>query len=96
MKYTKGKRGPETTHDVGIVHLSSSGTPDNPIVKGVMNVTLKAGNRMVSLLAQGKNAKALLAAQAANGDGMRLTMRWTARECVTVTGVEEAGADKAA
>lgn len=96
MRYTKGKRGPETTHDVSIVHLKTEGTPDNPLVKGVMSVTLKAGTRMVSLLAQGKNAKALLAEQEARGDQMRLTMRWTARESVTVTGIETPALDKAA
>lgn len=96
MKYTKGKRGPETTHDVSIVHLKQDGTPDNPLVKGVMSVTLKSGVRMVSLLAQGKNAKALLAEREAKGDQVRLTMRWTARDSVTVTGIVQPALDKAA
>ena len=96
MRYTKGKRGPETTHDVAIFHLKQEGTPDKPLVKGVMSVTLKSGTRMVSLLAQGKNAKALLADHKDRGDNLRLTMRWTARESVTVTGIEAPAIDKAA
>ena len=42
---------------------------------------------MVSLLAQGKNAAALLKAHAERGDNLTVTMRWTGREAATITGV---------
>ena len=87
MRYTKGKKGPESTNKVTIQHLKKDGTDANPMAKGVMNVQLKKESRMVSLIAQGKNAKALLEAQANDGDALTLTMRWTGREAVTVTGV---------
>lgn len=87
MRYTKGKRGPESTNKVSIQFLKRDGTPDNPMAKGVMNVHLQKGDRMVSLISQGKNAKALLDAYEAEGGALTLTMRWTGREAVTVTGV---------
>ena len=96
MRYTKGKKGPESTNKVTIQHLKKDGTDANPMAKGVMNVQLKKESRMVSLIAQGKNAKALLEAQANDGDALTLTMRWTGREAVTVTGVVEKDIPKAA
>jgi len=96
MRYTKGKKGPESTNSVTIQYLKKDGTDANPMAKGVMNVQLKKENRMVSLIAQGKNAKALLEAQARDGDALTLTLRWTGREAVTVTGVIEKDIPKAA
>lgn len=87
MRYTKGKRGPESTNQVSIQFLKRDGTDNNPMAKGVMNVHLKKGNRMVSLLAQGKNAVALLEAHDKHGDNLTVTMRWTGREAATITGV---------
>ena len=88
MRYTKGKRGPESTNDVSIQFLRHEGPDNNPMAKGIMNVHLKKGDRMVSFIAQGKNAKDLLEAHAKEGDALTLAMRWTGREAVTVTGVE--------
>tara|TARA_Y100001968_G_C19413180_1_gene747496 strand:+ start:391 stop:693 length:303 start_codon:yes stop_codon:yes gene_type:complete len=87
MRYTKGQRGPESTNKVSIQFLKRDGTDSNPMAKGVMNVHLKKGSRMVSLLAQGKNAAALLKAHAERGDNLTVTMRWTGREAATITGV---------
>ena len=87
MAYTKGRRGPESTNPVTIQFLKKDGPDSNPMAKGVMNVRLKKGDRMVSLIAQGKNASALLAAHANDGDDLTLKMRWTGREAVTITGV---------
>lgn len=96
MRYTKGKKGPESTNAVSVQFLRKEGPDSNPMAKGVMNVHLKKGNRMVSFIAQGRNAKDLLEAHAAEGDGLTLTMRWTGREAVTVTGVVEKEIAKAA
>ena len=48
MRYTKGKKGPESTNKVTIQHLKKDGTDANPMAKGVMNVQLKKESRMVS------------------------------------------------
>ena len=96
MRYTKGKKGPESTNAVSVQFLRSEGPDSNPMAKGVMNVHLKKGNRMVSFIAQGRNAKELLAAHAAEGDALTLTMRWTGREAVTITGVVDKELPKAA
>jgi len=87
MKYTKGRRGPESTNVVRIEFLNPSGTPGNPMAKGVMYAHLKSEKRMVSFLAQGKNAKALMDARAQHGEVLTVTMRWTARDSVTITGI---------
>lgn len=96
MRYTKGKKGPESTNTVSVQFLRNEGPSSNPMAKGLMNVHLKKGNRMVSFIAQGRNAKELLAAHAAEGDKLTLTMRWTGREAVTITGVIEKEIPKAA
>lgn len=100
MRYTKGRRGPESTNSVSIQFIKKDGTDDNPMAKGIMNVHLQKGNRMVSFLAQGKNAKSLIEAHANDGDMLNVKMRWTGREAVTITGivvnVDVKGANKAA
>lgn len=96
MRYTKGKKGPESTNAVSVQFMRREGPDANPMAKGVMNVHLKKGDRMVSFIAQGRNAKELLDAQAANGDALTLKMRWTGREAVTITGVVENEIPKAA
>jgi len=99
MRYTKGKRGPESTNKVRIQFLREDGTEANPMAKGIMNVELKKESRMVSLIAQARNARALLEAHSVGGEELTLTMRWTGREAVTVTGVvsndDQASADAA-
>lgn len=87
MRYTKGKRGPQTTNNVIILHMKKDGIDANPIAKGLMNVVLKDSVRSVSFLAQGKNASDLLNAYEEHGDDQEVTMRWTGREAVTITSV---------
>ena len=79
------------------VLLKSDGLPANPMVKGIAMVTTRRGPRAVSFIAQGKNGRSLKEAPEASGNNLRLKMRWTGRDAVTITGVaEEKPADIAA
>lgn len=88
MQYTKGIRGPESSNKVDIQYLKVEGTPNNPMAKGTMLVHLFKGPRMVRFMAQGKNAKALIDTHRDIGATFGVTMRWTARDAVTITGVD--------
>lgn len=87
MRYTKGKKGPESTNEVDIQYINKTGTEANPMSKGVGMVTTRNGVRSVSLIAQGRNARDLENAFETKGSTLRLVMRWTGRDSVTVTGI---------
>jgi hypothetical protein len=88
MQYTKGIRGPESTNVAKVEHHSVSGPDANPLVKGTMTMNLKKGPRLVSFMAQGKHARAFLDI-VKESPTIVATVRWTARESVTVTGVRQ-------
>ncbi len=87
MIYNKGVRGPESTNDVEIRNIQKSGTDANPMIRGEAIISLSKGLRGVNILAQGKHAKAIEAKMSIGEMSMRLKVRWTGREAVTVTGM---------
>lgn len=94
MQYTKGKKGPESTNLAKVQHFRVDGPDNNPLIKGVLSLQLKAGPRMVSFMAQGKHAKRFIETMkkpTANNDNpeVMVTVRWTARDSVTLTGVDK-------
>lgn len=88
MKYTRGKAGPVSRMliEVGNVHHFDKDAP-NGRSRGDGIATMKSGIKAVSFLAQGKHHKALLAEDIAVGKTIDVTVRWTARDEVTVTEV---------
>lgn len=96
MKYTKGKAGPVSRMllEVSSVHHFDQGAP-NGRSRGDGVATMRSGVKSVSFLAQGKHHKALIEAGIAVGATVDVTVRWTARDEVTVTEVHQA-LDKAA
>lgn len=88
MRYNKGQKGPESTNDVEIFYVDQKGPQNNPITTGHAAVKTKNGLRGVSILAQGKHSQALHEALDKGMNVLRLKLRWTGREAVTVTGVE--------
>lgn len=91
MHYTRGKAGPTSRMqlDISSINHFDTGLP-NGRSRGDGIATLKSGPRAVSFLAQGKHHKALLAAGAAIGKTVDVTVRWTARDEVTIVGVHPA------
>ena len=86
MQYTKGCKGPTSSHDTHFEGYRFEGTPENPVLKAVATLSLRSGKRTVTLMAQGRHAAALKA-QLAERPTHRLEVRWTGREAVTVTRV---------
>lgn len=91
MKYTRGKAGPVSRMllEVSSIHHFDQGAP-NGRTRGDGVATMKSGVKAVSFLAQGKHHKALLAAGARVGETVDITVRWTARDEVTVVEVHPA------
>lgn len=86
MQYTKGRKGPTSSHDTHFEGYRFEGTPENPILKAVATLSLRNGRRTVTLMAQGRHAAALKS-QLTGKQDHRLEVRWTGREAVTVTRV---------
>lgn len=93
MRYTKGIKGPESTHRLDVQSHHVSGTNDNPMLKMTAYGVFRKGPRMVRLIAQGRHAQTLLE-QGVDGEHM-LTIRWTASDAATVTAVAEKAAKAA-
>lgn len=92
MKYNRGRCGPVSISKAKVAHFRIDGTTSNPLVKGVLDVELKSGRRMVSFMAQGRHAQDFLAANENCSEKevtVQLSMRWTARESVTIIGVHK-------
>jgi len=91
MKYTRGKAGPTSRMQLELTSINhfDMGLP-NGRSRGDGVATMKSGVKAVSFLAQGKHHKALLAAGARVGETVDITVRWTARDEVTVVEVHPA------
>lgn len=85
MIYTKGKAGPVSrmTIDIHHIHHFDEGMP-NARARGDGIARLAKSDRGVSFLIQGKHHRALRD-QLEIGGQIDVTVRWTARDEVTVT-----------
>lgn len=86
MRYTKGRAGPVSTHDIAVSQFRTDGPPSNPIFKAIVTVKLREGQRSVRLIAQGRKAQELAQMMAERRE-LRAELRWTGREAATVIAI---------
>lgn len=84
MRYTRGRRGPESRTRFTIIEARFADACGG-MARGRAVAHLKKGDREVGFLVQGRNLTALREDMRPNGE-ILATARWTAREAVTFTG----------